>query len=80
MTIYSNNGDKLSSVEILLNSEELRILLSALKDFEIRCEKYISEHKEEKDRGMAHVHYQDYDKTCKGICDLVFYVDLDREG
>lgn len=78
MTIYSNNGDKLSSVEILLNSKELGILVSALKDFEIRCEKYKSEHKEEKNLGISHIHYQDYDKTCKGICDLVFYVDFDK--
>jgi hypothetical protein len=57
----------------------LGILVNALQEFKARCERYKSENESEKDLGMAHVHYQDYDKDSKGKYDLVFYIDFERE-
>ena len=79
MDIYSSEGKKQPSVEILLNSKELGILVNALQEFKARCEQYKSENEGEKDLGMAHVHYQDYDKDSKGKYELVFYIDFDKE-
>ena len=79
MEIYSNDGKKQSSVEILLNSKELDILVNALQEFKAGCEQYKSENEGKKDLGRSHIHYQDYDKDSNGNYDLVFYIDFDRE-
>ena len=79
MKIYTaKNKEAKSSVEISLNYQELKKLVSSLVNFENEIEQFKENNKDAKNIGFTHLHLKDCGLIEKNNeSDIVFYVDLD---
>lgn len=81
MKIYSDKDKEESSVELLLNYQELRALVDALAKFEAEIKQYKTKNKTKNNLGFTHMHFMDYYQPIeKPNTDIIFYVDLDDES
>ncbi len=79
MKIYPGNDTDDSYVEIMLNCQELKTLVSALEKFENKIDQFKTNNKDIKNPGFTHLHLQDCGLIDKnGKSDLVFYVNLNE--
>ncbi len=78
MKIYTaKNKEAKSSVEILLNHQQLKNLLNCLSNFKNEVEQFQTKNKDKENLGFAHLHLKDcglIEENSKS--DVVFYVDL----
>ncbi len=80
MKIYTEYDKEVDSVTILCNLGDLKTLINALTEFELKIEKYLAVNVKKRDLGFTHMHYIDQiDKEEQNNSDIVFYVDLDQE-
>ena len=75
MRIYATNNTETDSVEMLLNYQELKILVSSLSKLENEVKKFKGENREKKDLGFTHLHLRDCGLGNNNL-DVVFYIDL----
>ena len=79
MKIYTaKNKEAKSGVEISLNHQELKKLVSSLANFENEIEQFKAKNKNAENIGFTHLHLKDcglIERNSKS--DVVFYVDLD---
>ena len=79
MRIYTANKTEVDSVEVLLNHQELKNLLSALTKFEDEVKQFKMKNKNQEGLGFTHLHLKDcglLDK--KSSSDIVFYLNLNE--
>ena len=80
MKFYTvKNKEAKSSVEILLNHQELKNMVNVLTEFENKIEQFKTSNKD-KSEGVTHLHLKDcglIDDNSKA--DIVFYVDMNEE-
>ncbi len=78
MKIYTaKNKEAKSSVEILLNHQELKNLVNCLSNFENEIEQLQTKNKVKENLGFTHLHLKDCGLTEESSkSDIVFYVDL----
>ena len=60
MKIYTTNNTETDSVEILLDYQELKKLVSSLKKFEDEVNQLKMKNKDAKGLGFTHLHLKDY--------------------
>ena len=60
MKIYTTNNTETDSVEILLDYQELKKLVSSLKKFEDEVNQFKMKNKDAKGLGFTHLHLKDY--------------------
>ncbi len=60
MKIYTTNNTETDSVEILLDYQELKKLVSSLKKFEDEVNQFKMKSKDAKGLGFTHLHLKDY--------------------
>ena len=74
-TAYNKEAD--DSVEISLNFQELKSMLSSLNKFADEISQFKMKNKDKKELGLTHLHLKDcglFEKNSKS--DLIFYVNL----
>ncbi len=78
MKAYTKRNKPVKSVEVLLNSNELEILVNSLTDFQRRIKQFKADNAGKKGLGFTHLHTQDCGLPLESSeTDLVFYVNLD---
>lgn len=60
MKIYTTNNTEADRVEILLDYQELKKLVSSLKKFEDEVSQFKMKNKDAKGLGFTHLHLKDY--------------------
>lgn len=79
MKIYAEEIGETDRVEVLLNHQELKELLEALRSFEKEIEQYKRKNSGKEDLGFTHLHFIDSCPIGKNSkTDIVFYVDMNR--